>query len=369
MVEQQAASAPVGAEDEIEGIGTPEDGELGAYPLDTMLIRTETRTVRDVLHRIEQGRFIMDPDFQRGFVWPVAKQSKLIESVAMRIPLPVFYVAENEDGKVVVVDGLQRLTTFKNFVVDGLRLRLPSQPEIDGKQFDELSPKLQNRIEDCNLTLYIIDAKAPEQARLDIFERVNGGVPLTRQQMRNCLNMGPATRFLRDEADRGLFREVTGGSLKPERMRDREFVNRFCGFQLFPLDDYRGDMDLFLSQTLKYMNRLEPEELGNLSAQLQTGLVNNRDLFGQYAFRKHTAEQEGRRGFINASLWDVMCTGLARYDVEAVNTHKTALLTAFYDMLANEDFDAAITLGTNQTNRVKRRFEMTNAMLRGVFGA
>ena len=369
MVEQQAASAPAGAEDEIEGIGSPEDGELGAYPLDTMLIRTETRTVRDVLHRIEQGRFIMDPDFQRGFVWPVDKQSKLIESVAMRIPLPVFYVAENEDGKVVVVDGLQRLSTFKNFVVDGLRLRLSSQPEIDGKQFDELSPKLQNRIEDCNLTLYIIDAKAPERARLDIFERVNGGVPLTRQQMRNCLNMGQATRFLKDEADRELFQKATGRSLNRAQMRDREFVNRFCGFQLIPLDDYRGDMDLFLSQTLKRMNLLEPDELGNLSVQLQTGLANNHNLFGRYAFRKHTAERSRRRGIINASLWDVMCTGLARYDVETVSAHKTVLLSAFYDMLANGDFDSTITLGTNQANRVRRRFEMTNAMLREVFGA
>ena len=264
---------------------------------------------------------------------------------------------------------LQRLFTFKNFVEDGSRLSLPSQPEIDGKLFAELSAKLQNRIEDCNLILYIIDAKAPERARLDIFERVNGGVPLTRQQMRNCLNMGPATRFLRDEADLELFREVTGGSLNRLQMRDREFVNRFCGFQLFPLDDYSGDMDDFLSQTLKRMNTLNPADLDALSKQLRTGLLNNHELFGRYAFRKHTAKQEGGRRSINASLWDVMCTGLARYDVETVNAHKTVLLPAFYDMLANEDFNAVITSGTNQAHRVKRRFAMTDAMLRGVFGA
>ena len=73
----------------------------------------------------------------------------------------------------VVVDGLQRLSTFKNFVEDGLRLRLPNRPDLDGKHFAELPPLLQNRVEDCNLTLYVIDAKAPEQARLDIFDRVN----------------------------------------------------------------------------------------------------------------------------------------------------------------------------------------------------
>ena len=182
--------------EEIEGLGSAEDEVLGDYPLDTMMIRTESRTIHDVLRRINQAQFIMDPDFQRDFIWSPAEQSKLIESVLMRIPLPVFYIAENEDGTMVVVDGLQRLSSFLHFVNGGLRLRLPHQSQLDGKQFVELENKFQNRIEDCNLTLYIIDSKAPERARLDIFERVNSGVPLTRQQMRNSLYMGQGTRYL-----------------------------------------------------------------------------------------------------------------------------------------------------------------------------
>ena len=366
MTHQPAVSEP--AKEEIEGIGAPDDQIVGEYLLDTMMIRNENRTIHDVLRRIRQGNFIMDPDFQRDFIWQEDKQSKLIESVLMRIPLPVFYIAENDDGRMVVVDGLQRLSTFKNFIDGELRLRLPEQSELNGKRFAELEAKLQNRIEDCNLTLYVIDAKAPERARLDIFDRVNSGVPLSRQQMRNCLYLGPATRFLKKEAERELFREATGDSLNRAQMRDREFINRFCGFQLFLIDDYRGDMDLFLSQTLKCMNALGPEEFENLSAQLQTGLANNHNLFGRYAFRKHTAEQEGRRGFINASLWDVMCTGLSKYDEETVNAHKTMLLSAFYDLLVNVEFNDAITLGTNQANRVRRRFEMTDVMFREVFG-
>ena len=311
--------------EEIEGIGSAEDEALGDYPLDTMLIRNENRTIYDVLRRIEQGQFIMDPDFQRDFIWDVEKQSKLIESVLMRIPLPVFYIAENEDGRMVVVDGLQRLSTFQNFVNGGLSLRLPDNSGLNGKMFTGLENRLQNRVEDCNLTLYVIDSKAPERARLDIFERVNGGVPLTRQQMRNCLYMGPGTRLLKEEADKPLFLEATGRSLNRARMRDREFINRFCGFQLFSLDEYRGDMDLFLSLTLRKMNSLGTEQLEKLSAQLRTGLMNNLGLFDRYAFRKHTSDQEGRRGFINASLWDVMCTGLARYDGNNGKSQKESL--------------------------------------------
>ena len=120
----------------------------------------------------------MDPDFQRDFIWPDDEQSKLIESVLMRIPLPVFYLAEDDQGRMIVVDGLQRLSTFKRFVNNALRLNLPEQSELNDKRFTDLSPKLQNRVEDCNLILYVIDAKVPERARLDIFERVNGGIPL-----------------------------------------------------------------------------------------------------------------------------------------------------------------------------------------------
>ena len=151
-------------------------------------------------------------------------------------------------------------------------------------------------------------------------------------------------------------------------MRDREFINRFCGFQLLPLDEYLGDMDLFLSVTLRKMNKLEPEQLEMLSSQLRTGLENNLSLFNRYAFRKHSRRQEGQRRPINASLWDVMCTGLARYDADAVRAKKKALLSAFYRLLENEEFNDAITLGTNQTNRVRARFEMADEMFLEVFG-
>ena len=355
--------------EEIEGLGSADDEMLGVYPLDTMMIRNESRTIHDVLRRITQEQFIMDPDFQRDFIWTPAEQSKLIESVLMRIPLPVFYIAENEDGTMVVVDGLQRLSTFRNFVEEGLRLRLPHQPQLDRKRFGELENKLQNRIEDCNLTLYVIDAKAHERARLDIFERVNSGVPLTRQQMRNSLYMGPGTRFLREETENCLFLKATGSSLNRRQMRDREFINRFCAFELLSLEGYRGDMDLFLAQTLKKMNSLSSEGLANLSKLLRTGLSNNLNLFGPYAFRKHTQEQDGRRAPINASLWDVMCTGLAKYEEAAVHSQKKTILSAFYCLLEDEDFNDAISLGTNQTIKVKRRFEMAGGMFREVLGA
>ncbi|MGO8899387.1 MAG: DUF262 domain-containing protein [Isosphaeraceae bacterium] len=352
----------------IEGLEAPEDAIWGDYPIDTVLIRTESRTVYDVMRRIEKGSFVMNPDFQRDFIWPKDKQSKLIESVLMRIPLPVFYLAEDEYGNMVVVDGLQRLSTFRLFFENKLRLKLPEHPELDKKRFKELSPKLQNRVEDCNLILYIIDSKVPERARLDIFERVNGGVPLTRQQMRNCLYMGQATRFLKEEVASEEFPQATGNSLDSDTMRDREFVNRFLAYYLIPLADYKGDMDDFLAAALKKINKMNPEEVSKLSQVFRRSLSNNYRVFGKHAFRKHTKDQKDR-GILNASLWDVMTTGLAAYEPEVVDDKAQNLREAFYRLLAVPKFVESVTYSPNSTKNVRHRFEASRAMLKEVFDA
>lgn len=354
--------------EKIEGLGDSADASWGDYPIDTVLIRTESRTVFDVLRRIEKGSFVMAPDFQRDFIWNQDMQSKLIESVLMRIPLPVFYLAEDPDGRMVVVDGLQRLSTFRAFHTGGLRLKLKNQPELDGKRFADLSPKLQNRAEDCNLTLYIIDAKVPERVRLDIFERVNSGMLLTRQQMRNCLYNGPATQFLRVEAGTDIFLKATGKSLRTSSMRDREFVNRFCAFQLLPLDEYRQDMDSFLASGLRKMNKLPSEEVERLSSQFRRSLANNFTVFGKHAFRKHT-DPEHSRSVLNASLWDVMSTGMSRYSEPLVEARAQQLRDAFYLRMAHDDFLRSITYSVNTTAQVKQRFAFANELFSEVFDA
>ena len=354
-------------DEELDGYD-PEIASWGDYPIDELLIRHENRTVHDVVRRIKQKRYIMDPDFQRDFIWPLDKQSKLIESVIIRIPLPVFYLAEDDDGNSIVVDGLQRLSTFNCFLKNEFSLRLPSREELNGKIFDDLPVKLQNRIENCNLTVYILDSKAPERARLDIFERVNSGEPLTRQQMRNCLFTGKATQFLRQEASTDIFLEATGGSLSVKKMRDREFINRYCAFQILSYKNYRGDMDEFLAEVLTEMNRMEQNEIYELSKKFHTGLRNNFELFGHHAFRKHTPNQE-YRNVLNASLWDVMSTCLSHYSEETIKAKTEPIRKVFYDLLENDNFVDAITIGTNGTRKVKRRFKMTKEKLGNILNA
>ena len=353
--------------EEPEGLGQA-GGSWGDCPIDELLIRQENRTIYDVIERIGQKKYIMDPDFERDFIWPEPRQSKLIESVITRLPLPVFYLAEDRMGRGVVVDGLQRLSTLRRFVEDELRLLLPDRKELHGKRFSDLPSKIQNRVEDCNLILYVIDSKTPEHARLDIFERVNSGEPLTRQQMRNSLFMGKATRFLREEARTEIFLNATGGGLDTRKMRDRELVNRFCAFRILEVGGYGGDMDDFLAECLRRMNEMSVSGLASLSKTFRRGLANNVVVFGQHAFRRHAPGQD-RGGVLNAPLWDVMTTELSRYSEERVEACTAPLRGAVDRLLDDEEFNVSMTDDPNDRGKVQHRFRVIRERFEWVLDA
>ena len=380
----------VDSEEVIEGLGDP-DVDVGHadYPLDDIMVRSEMRTVADVVTRIKRDRFILYPDFQRDFVWDLKKQSKLIESCIMRIPLPVLYVAEGADGRITVVDGLQRLGTFSRFLNDDLALAgLGKGHPLTGLRFTQLPLNLQERVEDTQLTLYILDKNAPQRAQLDIFERVNGGAVLSRQQMRNAIYNGAGTRWLEKMSKSGNFLEATGSSLNTKIMRDREAVNRFAGFYLLGPKSYEnGDMDDFLARTIENLNSRGEDDLSRLTLRFLKSMECNFDLFGRHAFRKSLAKVDGGltpeittgmseeehmlaaleetqrresipRSPINIALFDVMSWMFARVPISAVEEDKEEVVARIRALISDAEFQHAITYSTNSTVQVHKRFEM-----------
>jgi hypothetical protein len=343
-----------------------------AYPIDKLLVRTEPRTLQDVLRRIERGAFQLNPDFQREFLWDEATQSRLIESILMRIPLPVFYLAET-DAALVVVDGQQRLTTCKRFKKNQLKLKL-KRKELDGKAFSELPIELQDRFEDCQLTFYLIDKSVPERVRLDIFERVNSGVPLTRQQMRNALYNGPATRLLRELADDEAFQRATCKSLSSPKarreMKDREAINRFVAYYLLGANAYgsgpeaEGEYDDFLAAGLKAANALDDNKLDVLRKAFLRSMKVNATIFGDNAFRK-PARPSGARNALNLALFEVFSVGLAKHPMSAQVSNNAApkIERAMARLVKEDRFSDAISYATTRADNVRTRFRRTEEML------
>ena len=112
---------------------------------------------------------------------------------------------------------------------------------------------------------------------------------------------------------------------------------------------------------------MDTDELHRLSKQFRQGLANNFALFQKHAFRKHTSDQD-RRAPLNASLWDVMSTGLSRYAKDKVEFHADSIKCAFYTLLDDTEFQSSITTGTNDVKKVKHRFNVSHQTLEEILG-
>jgi len=181
--------------------------------------------VDDLVRRLERGRIDIAPSYQRHFRWEDARQSELIESVFLGIPIPPLFMATNkQEGKTTqweVVDGIQRLLTCARFVggkrgleltqtEDPLRLTgLSKIPSFNGARFSDLPADITDDFIDQPLRVVVLNAKSQAEVRLDLFERLNtGGIVLTPQEIRSCVYGGPFVDLLTELSEAELFRDV-----------------------------------------------------------------------------------------------------------------------------------------------------------------
>ena len=177
--------------------------------------------------------------------------------------MPAFYFDASDEDRWLVIDGLQRVTTLKEFIVDkSLKLKeLEFFPELNGCLYDKLPRAFQRRIDETVINVYLVNPSTPANVKYNIFKRINtGGLELEPQEIRNALFQGNSTRFLKECASMQCFITATGGSVKSERMLDREFVLRYVSFCYLNLDHYTGNIDDFLNLGMKFLNRATEDE-------------------------------------------------------------------------------------------------------------
>jgi hypothetical protein len=333
-------------------------------------IKSKTMSLDNIIKRIRESEIDMAPDFQRkGDLWTPDKQSRLIESMLIKLPLPAFYFDGTEDEKWLVVDGLQRLSAIKNFVVDeSLRLQgLEFLENISGKTFSELPRNYRRMIEETEIVAYIINPGTPADVKFNIFKRINtGGLVLEPQEIRHALNQGIPSKFVAQLAQLESFKEATQNVIATDRMLDREFVTRFLAFYLNGPKGYKPDLDTFMTSSMGQLKSKTTDELNKITEAFDKAMKLSKIIFGKWAFRKVYSIEE-RRKPINKALFEVWSVELANFTPEEQKRAELRKKDIFQEFtkLMNDDetFVAAITSATGDKGRVNYRYNKIHELL------
>ncbi len=349
-----------------------EDSNEVRQPFDPakIKVRTVNVVVDQVVSRIAHDEIDLAPDFQRvPGIWDDKRKSRLVESLLLHIPIPVFYVAADDEERWSVVDGLQRISTIYVFVKDRFRLRqLEYLDNLNGCRYEDLPRPMQRRISETQLVINVIEPGTPEDVMFNIFRRINtGGMMLNGQEIRHALHPGPVRGYLKELTETEEFRRATNCSIKPNRMADRECVLRFLAFHIDPWERYTAnDLDGYLGLAMKKINAMNSHGRARLLDDFRKSMQAAFDIFADDAFRKRRDPQDGRRP-VSKALFEAWGVGLARRsheDLDILKKDRERVINEFIGLM-NEDseFDRAISYTTGSPSRVKKRFRAIDELI------
>lgn len=326
-----------------------------------------------LINRLKHGE-IINPAFQRNSdLWNNKQMSRLIESILLKLPLPVFYFDVSNPEKWVIVDGLQRLSTIRRFFVDKtLKLNnLEFLIDLNGKAYDDLGRSFQRTIDDTEFITYQIEAQTPKKVRYSIFNRINtGGLTLNAQEIRQALNQeGHGVVFLKEVSNNDIFKKVVGVS--PKRMLDKELILRFVAFKLIDYKEFKfNKMSVFLDESMDKLDSIEDkDELDTLKDELIDVLIFSEQILGEnHRFSRSIADRN-KTNTLNRSLFDVITVCFSKLKNKNLFLEKKDLfMDKFIGLMKDEqsDFSKSITEGTSDRSAIESRFKIMNNLINEV---
>ena len=325
------------------------------------------RSIYELFRKFQRGDLILDPEFQRRYVWDNKKASLLIESVLLEVPIPVIYLAEEDNGKFTVIDGQQRLRSFFRFLNNEFKLRgLSVLSELNGKYFKDLDKEKQRKIEDTTLRVIEIRKESHSDVKFEIFERLNvGAVKLNDQELRNCIYRGRYNDLIKELAEDKDFLFLLGLKEPHKRMYDRELVLHFLAFYNQTYLKYKPPMKQFLNREMENNRNISEEKIKELRRVFKETVSMVKSVFGDKAFRRFIPGDEkdpnGRWEIrkINVGLFEIIMFGFSRYNKNQIIPLSDVIREELLHMMTSDkEFIASISgSGTTSTAKVTTRFK------------
>lgn len=340
-----------------------------------VVLETSDHALSTLTSMVSSGAVDLKPVFQRRDRWDTFKQSQLIESFVLNIPVPPIYLAEAKRGTYDVIDGKQRLTAISQFISGKLTLRsLERFPELNGLRYAKLPPDIRSTLDFRPLRTVTLLRQSSDNAKYEVFHRLNsGGQVLNAQEIRNVLYRGPLNDLVYALSEHPFLRQqlkiqdVRSSAYK--NMTDAEWVLRFFAvharWKKFS-GDYKESMDRFM----EVHKDADEAKIGHLRALFEHSIKACELVFGYNAFKR--PEKGGWRDQALAGLYDAQMIAFAEVPSSARKAaiqHRESVISGLRRLFSEDpDFDQATRQATNTPARVRYRVQRTIELLTSVAG-
>jgi Protein of unknown function DUF262 len=323
------------------------------YPVDGLVKRLKSRDIMIPTFDPDADLTGAVEGFQRRFVWTVPQCDRFIESLLLGLPVPGIFLVKQNDGRLLVLDGQQRLRTLQAFydgVLRGREYRLANvQPQYQGLTYQSLDVEDRRKLDDAIIHATVVrqdEPSADESSIYLIFERLNsGGTNLQPQEIRVALYHGRFVRLLRELNDYVPWRTLYGK--KSSRLKDQELILRFFAL-LFERDRYQEPMKEFLNKFMGAQRDLQLIPDAKLR-KIFTGTCDVvLEAIGARAFRIERV--------VNAAVVDSVMVGIAsRIQSGGLIKSKESISEKYEQLIANDDYQRAVARSTADSANVEKR--------------
>jgi hypothetical protein len=303
----------------------------------------------------------------------VERQSELIESFLLNVPVPPIYLAEEDYGIYSIIDGKQRITAVTDYLNNAFALKgLQEFPELNGARFRELPRTLQNalRVRPYLRVITLLKQSHP-RLKYEVFIRLNrGGIRLNNQEIRNVAFRGPLNDAIYVAGENKLLRsalKIEGDkSAAYQQMQDAEFVLRFLTLR-DPWSEFSGSLSKSMDDFMLNNRDMNGEQLENLIRPFSLAIERATLLWGDVAFQRWDGQrwrQQALAGMFDAEM--IAGSLLSDGQIKLAAAKRNDIVEGTKLLFAESDFEEAVRLGTNTPSRIKLRIEKVRDMLLGV---
>lgn len=334
---------------------------LNLYPIDYPFETLESKI------KSKPPTLVLDPDFQRKYKWDKdgwERASRFIESCLMRIPLPACYFAESAGDQMLVIDGVQRLSTIEKFFSDEFKLEgLTAFEELNGKKFSQLDKELQGDLKRTTIRCIILRRENSQELIQEIFSRLNqGAVKLSNQEIRHAIYPGSLDNLLIELAELQPIKSFgLGASLSEEEKENRknsreseEQVLRFFALQQ-DLSNYGNKLEKLLDDFMRTHQRIDNNEIDKLRKSFTSTLEKCLSVFGNDDVFRDTTKKKAKQGLV---YYDLLMWSFATLDDSFVEKYKTELRSKFKELCLDAEFQKKSSGGLQQKSSILKRREL-----------